>query len=224
MRVAPNPALGLRAVRFCLAEPWLFLTQLRAILRASHYGNVKILIPMLSSAAEIDQTLTLLAQAKEHLREQNVPFDPDIEVGGMLEIPAAVLAISTFTRRLDFLSIGTNDLTQYTLAVDRADDAVSHLYDPLHPAVLKLVALAITAANRAKVPVAVCGEMAGEARLTRLLLGMGLRNFSMHPAHVPSVKQKVLTTDVARIRPQIQRICRCDDPERLAELLDKLNA
>ena len=224
LRVAPNPALGLRAVRFCLAEPWLFLTQLRAILRASHYGNVKILIPMLSSASEIDQTLALLVQAKEHLHEQNLPFDPDIEVGGMLEIPAAVLAISTFTRRLDFLSIGTNDLTQYTLAVDRADDAVSHLYDPLHPAVLKLVALAITAANRAKVPVAVCGEMAGEARLTRLLLGMGLRNFSMHPAHVPSVKQKVLTTDVARIRPQIQRICRCDDPERLAELLDKLNA
>src|SRR5881409_872216 len=213
-RVAPNPALGLRAVRFCLAEPRLFVTQLRAILRASHFGNVKILIPMLSSASEIDQTLVLLAQAKESLREQNVPFDPDIEVGGMLEIPAAVLAISTFTRRLDFLSIGTNDLTQYTLAVDRADDTVSHLYDPLHPAVLKLVALAITAANRAKVPVAVCGEMAGEARLTRLLLGMGLRNFSMHPAHVPSVKQKVLTTDIARIRPQIQRICRCDNPEK----------
>ena len=162
VRVAPNPALGLRAVRFCLAEPRLFLTQLRAILRASHYGNVRILMPMLASVGEIDQTLALIAQAKETLREQGVPFDSGVQVGGMIEIPAAVLAISSFLAALDFLSIGTNDLIQYTLAVDRADDAVSHLYDPLHPAVLKLLAMAIAAANRAKVPIAVCGEMAGE--------------------------------------------------------------
>ena len=174
-RVAPNPALGLRAVRFCLAEPRLFLTQLRAILRASHYGNVRILIPMLASAGEIDQALAMIAQAKESLREQGMPFDPNVPVGGMIEIPAAVLSIGAFLSRLDFLSIGTNDLIQYTLAVDRADEAVSHLYDPLHPAVLKLIGTAIQSAAKASVPIAVCGEMAGDLRLTRLLLGLGLR-------------------------------------------------
>ena len=223
-RVAPNPALGLRAVRFCLAEPRLFLTQLRAILRASHYGKVKILIPMLVSVAEIDQTLSMIAQAKETLREQGIPFDSGVPIGGMIEIPAAVLAISTFLRRLDFLSIGTNDLIQYTLAVDRADDTVSHLYDPLHPAVLKLIAMAIVAAGRANVPIAVCGEMAGEVRLTRLLLGLGLTNLSMHPAHLLSIKQRVLTTDVAQARAFVARIQRTDDPERTAKLLEKLNA
>src|SRR5450631_6866 len=222
-RVAPNPALGLRAVRFCLAEPRLFVTQLRAILRASHFGNIKILIPMLVSASEIDQTLVLIARAKESLREQGTPFDAGIEVGGMIEIPAAVLAISMFTSRLDFLSIGTNDLIQYTLAVDRSDDAVSHLYDPLHPAVIRLIAMAITTANKAGVPIAVCGEMAGDIRMTRLLLGMGLRNFSMHPAHVLAVKQRVLTSDVEKIVPLVERMRRNDDQNKLALLLDKLN-
>ncbi len=223
-RVAPNPALGLRAVRFCLAEPRLFLTQLRAILRASHYGHVKILVPMLVSVGEIDQTLAMIAQAKETLREQGVPFDSGVAVGGMIEIPAAVLAISAFLARLDFLSIGTNDLIQYTLAVDRADDTVSHLYDSMHPAVLKLIAMAIIAANKADVPIAVCGEMAGEARLTRLLLGLGLRNLSMHPAHLLTIKQRVLTSEVAQATPIVARMRRTDDPARLAMLLDKLNA
>ena len=222
-RVAPNPALGLRAIRFCLAEPRLFVTQLRAILRASHYGNINILVPMLVSAAEIDQTLVMIARAKDSLREQGVPFDAGIKVGGMIEIPAAVLAIGTFTRRLDFLSIGTNDLIQYTLAVDRADDAVSHLYDPLHPAVLKLISMAITTANRANVPIAVCGEMAGELRLTRMLLGMGLRHFSMHPAHLLEIKRRVLSSDAAASRPLVNRMRRCDGPERVAALLDRLN-
>ena len=223
VRVAPNPALGLRAVRFCLAEPRLFLTQLRAILRASHYGNVRILLPMLASTAEIDQTLALLAQAKGSLLERGVPFNPSIEVGGMIEIPAAVLTIETFARRLDFLSIGTNDLIQYTLAVDRADEAVSHLYDPLHPAVLKLIAMAIATADKVDVPIAVCGEMAGEVRLTRLLLGMGLRNFSMHPAHLLAVKQRVLMTDVGEIRPAVRRLLRGEEPAKVAALLEKLN-
>ncbi len=223
-RVAPNPALGLRAVRFCLAEPRLFHTQLRAILRASHYGRVRILIPMLASAGEIDQTLAVIAQAKEGLREQGIPFDPNVAVGGMIEIPAAVLAIGAFLARLDFLSIGTNDLIQYTLAVDRADEAVSHLYDPLHPAVLRLIANAIASARKARVPIAVCGEMAGDVRLTRLLLGMGLTEFSMHPAHILAVKQRVLTTDVAEIRPVVDRMRRSDDPARVAVLLDRLNA
>jgi phosphotransferase system enzyme I (PtsI) len=223
VRVAPNPALGLRAVRFCLAEPRLFLTQLRAILRASHYGNIRILLPMLASIAEIDQTLVLLAQAKGTLLERGVPFNPSIEVGGMIEIPAAVLTIEPFARRLDFLSIGTNDLIQYTLAVDRADEAVSHLYDPLHPAVLKLIALAIATANKVGVPIAVCGEMAGEVRLTRLLLGMGLRNFSMHPAHLLAVKQRVLMTDVDEIRPLVRRLLRGEETVKVAALLEKLN-
>jgi phosphotransferase system enzyme I (PtsI) len=223
-RVAPNPALGLRAVRFCLAEPRLFLTQLRAILRASPYGKVKILLPMLSSVSEIDQALALIVQAKESLREQKMKFDPGVEVGGMIEIPAAVLSLSAFASRLDFLSIGTNDLIQYTLAVDRADDAVSHLYDALHPAVIKLIALAISTANKAGVPVAVCGEMAGEARFTRLLLGMGLTNFSMHPAHLLTVKQRVLTSDVGGARPFVERMRRSDEPAKLIALLGKLNA
>jgi phosphotransferase system enzyme I (PtsI) len=223
VRVAPNPALGLRAVRFCLAEPRLFLTQLRAILRASHYGNIRILLPMLASIAEIDQTLVLLAQAKGSLLERGVPFNPSIEVGGMIEIPAAVLTIEPFARRLDFLSIGTNDLIQYTLAVDRADEAVSHLYDPLHPAVLKLIAIAIATANKVEIPIAVCGEMAGEVRLTRLLLGMGLRNFSMHPAHLLAVKQRVLMTDVGEIRPLVRRLLRGEETVKVAALLEKLN-
>ena len=222
-RVAPNPALGLRAVRFCLAEPRLFHTQLRAILRASHFGNVKILIPMIVSGAEIDQTLGMIARAKESLREQGLPFDAGIEVGGMIEIPAAVLAIGMFLSRLDFLSIGTNDLIQYTLAVDRADDTVSHLYDPLHPAVVKLVAMAISTASKAGVPIAVCGEMAGEVQMTRLLLGMGLRNFSMHPAHLLTIKQRVLTTDVSKVAPLVERMRKSDDPNKLAALLAKLN-
>jgi phosphoenolpyruvate-protein phosphotransferase (PTS system enzyme I) len=223
-RVAPNPALGLRAVRFCLAEPRLFLTQLRAILRASTYGKVKILLPMLSSVGEIEQALALIAQAKESLREQNVSFDPGIEVGGMIEIPAAVLSIGAFTGRLDFLSIGTNDLIQYTLAVDRADEAVSQLYDALHPAVIWLIDHAISAANKTATPIAVCGEMAGELRFTRLLLGMGLTNFSMHPAHLLSVKQRVLTSDVNEAKAFVARMRRTDEPAKLAALLGKLNA
>ena len=222
-RVAPNPALGLRAVRFCLAEPRLFLTQLRAILRASHYGRVKILVPMLSSVGEIDQTLAMIAQAKEMLLERGVPFDPAIQVGGMIEIPAAVLAISAFLEKLDFLSIGTNDLIQYTLAVDRSDDAVAHLYDPLHPAILKLIAMAIASADKAKVPIAVCGEMAGDPGLTRLLLGLGLRNLSMHPAQLLTVKQRVLTSDVAALEPIVARMRQGVEPAKLVAQLDKLN-
>jgi phosphotransferase system enzyme I (PtsI) len=223
-RVAPNPALGLRAVRFCLAEPKLFLTQLRAILRASHYGRVRILVPMLASSSEIDQTLQMIEQAKETLREQGVPFDSGVQVGGMIEIPAAIIAMDAFLAKLDFLSIGTNDLIQYTLAVDRADEAVAHLYDPLHPAVIRLLALAIGLANKAGKPIAVCGEMAGEVALTRLLLGLGLRNFSMHPAHLLSVKQRVLTTEVAAAKNLVDRIRRADSPSKIAALVDKLNA
>jgi phosphotransferase system enzyme I (PtsI) len=211
-------------VRFCLAEPKLFLTQLRAILRASHYGNVRILLPMLASAAEIDQSLELIGRARESLREQGVPIGAAVPIGGMIEIPAAVLAMRAFLRRLDFLSIGTNDLIQYTLAVDRSDEAVSHLYDPLHPAVIKLVALAIGAANRARIPIAVCGEMAGEWQFSRLLLGIGLRDFSMHPSHLLQVKQRVLQSDVSLGAALVERIRRTDEPSKLTALIQRLNA
>ena len=221
---APNPALGLRAIRWSLSEPQMFLTQLRAILRASAFGKVKILIPMLAHAQEIDQTLDLIREAKRQLDDAGIAYDPNVQVGAMIEIPAAAIALPLFLKRLDFLSIGTNDLIQYTLAVDRADDAVAHLYDALHPAVIKLLALAISTSNKAGVPVAVCGEMAGEARFTRLLLGMGLTNFSMHPAHLLTVKQRVLTSDVGEARGFVERMRRSDEPAKLIALLGKLNA
>ena len=222
-RVAPNPALGLRAIRLCLAEPLMFHRQLRAILRASHFGKVRILIPMLSSAHEINQTLHLIDEAKLSLDEDGLAYDKKTPVGGMIEIPAAALSLSTFTRKLDFLSIGTNDLIQYTLAIDRSDDTVAHLYDPLHPAVLNLVAHIIRSANRVNVPVAVCGEMAGDVRLTRVLLGFGLRQFSMHPAHLLSVKQQVLKSDLGEVMVLTQKMLKSDDPEKLEQLLARMN-
>jgi phosphotransferase system enzyme I (PtsI) len=220
----PNPAMGLRAIRFCLSEPQMFLTQLRAILRASHHGPVRILLPMLAHAHEIEQTLTLMRQAKQQLDERGQPYDPGIQVGGMIEIPAAALALSIFMKRLDFLSIGTNDLIQYTLAIDRTDDAVAHLYDPLHPAVLTLVANTIQSATRGGVPVAVCGEMAGDPQLTRLLLGLGLRNFSMHPSQLLPIKERILRTSLGEVQTLAQRVLRTTDPTKTRDLLAKLNA
>ncbi len=221
--VMPNPAMGLRAIRYCLAEPQMFLTQLRAILRASRYGELRILLPMLVHPHEVEQALALLRQAKQQLDERGVPYAASIPVGGMIEIPAAALALPVFMRRLDFLSLGTNDLIQYTLAIDRADDAVAHLYDPLHPAVLQLVARTIQTANRGGTPVAVCGEMVGDLSLTRLLLGFGLRNFSMHPTQLLAIKERVLKTDLAQTRTLAQRVLRSDDPGRIRDLIAKLN-
>jgi phosphotransferase system enzyme I (PtsI) len=220
----PNPALGLRAIRYCLAEPQLFLAQLRAILRASTYGKIRILLPMLAHAHEIEQSLALLRQAKQQLDERRIGYDKSIEVGGMIEVPAAALALPMFMRHLDFLSLGTNDLIQYTLAIDRTDDAVAHLYDPLHPAVLHLIAHTIQTATRGDTPVAVCGEMAGEPELTRLLLGFGLRNFSMHAQQLLAIKERVLRTNLAEAQPLAQRVLRQSDPAKTRELLAKLNA
>ena len=221
---ALNPALGLRAIRYCLAEPQMFLTQLRAILRASAYGKVRILIPMLAHAFEIDQTLSMIQQAKAQLREQNVKFDEAVEVGAMIEIPAAALALPMFVKRLDFLSIGTNDLIQYTLAIDRVDYEVAHLYNPLHPAVLNLIAMTIDAGHKAGIDVAVCGEMAGDVKLTRLLLGMGLREFSMHPAQLLAVKQEILASDLTRLVPRTKRILRAMEPAAIAEAVEQLQS
>ncbi len=220
----PNPALGLRAIRFCLSEPHMFLEQLRAILRASHYGRVRILLPMVAHAHEVDQALVLIRQARQQLDALGLPYDRAVPVGGMIEIPAAALSLPMFMRRLDFLSLGTNDLIQYTLAIDRTDDAVAHLYDPLHPAVLHLVAHVIHTATRGGMPVAVCGEMAGDLLLTRLLLGFGLRNFSMHPAQLPAIKERVLGTSLADAQPLARKVLRCGDPAKTRALLAKLNA
>jgi phosphotransferase system enzyme I (PtsI) len=223
-RVTTNPALGLRAIRLCLTEPERFITQLRALLRASHHGKINILVPMLSTFAEIDQTLALIQRAKRGLDEEGVPYDRGVKVGGMIEVPAAALALGMFIRKLDFLSIGTNDLIQYTLAVDRTDDTVSHLYDPLHPAVLNLIASIIRTADRAKIPVALCGEMAGDTALTRLLLAFGLRQYSMHIAHLLDVKQVILQSSGAELKPLARKMLRATDPEKLKALLAKMNA
>lgn len=223
-RPSENPALGLRAIRLCLAEPKLFMTQLRAILRASAFGRLRILVPMLANAHEVRQTLAFVERAKAELKAQAVAFDHDVMIGGMVEVPASVLALGYFIEHLDFLSIGTNDLIQYTLAIDRTDDAVAHMYDPLHPAVLKLIAQAIRTSNKAGTPIAVCGEMAGELRVTRLLLGFGLRNFSMHPAQLLPIKQRVLTSSIADCEAAANRILRTDDPDKIAAAIARLNA
>ena len=223
-RVKPNPALGRRAIRLSLAEPRMFHTQLRAILRASKYGPIKLLIPMLAHAHEIDQTLAALEMAKSSLRGEKAVFDEEIEVGGMIEIPAAALAVGLFLRRLDFLSIGTNDLIQYTLAIDRTDEQVSNLYDPLHPAVLMLIAHTLASAEKVEIPVSVCGEMAGDPKLTRLLLGMGLRIFSMHPSQILKVKSRVLKADINELAPTVRRMLRLDEPAKLRDALERLNA
>ena len=218
-----NPALGLRSIRLSLAEPKSFQAQLRAILRVSKLGDVKILVPMLSHAQQIDQTLAAVEQAKSSLRGESIAFDENILVGGMVEVPAAALAIGPFLRRLDFLSIGTNDLIQYTLAIDRADEQVSYLYDPLHPAVLMLLSHIISSADKANIPVSMCGEMAGDPKLTRLLLGLGLRQFSMFSSQIPAFKQRVKQSDISEITPLVKRILRHDEPSKIQELIDRLN-
>jgi phosphotransferase system enzyme I (PtsI) len=221
-QTALNPALGLRAIRYCLAEPQIFLMQLRAILRASAFGPVKLLIPMLAHTFEIDQTLAMIEQAKSQLREAGKKFDPVIQVGAMIEIPAAALTLPMFVKRMDFLSIGTNDLIQYTLAIDRVDHEVAHLYNPLHPAILYLLSSVISVGEKAKVPVAVCGEMAGDAKLTRLLLGMGLRRFSMHPSQILSVKQEILNSDLSQIVPHARKVLRAVEPAAISEAMRQL--
>uniref|UniRef100_UPI0018EAAD7E phosphoenolpyruvate--protein phosphotransferase n=1 Tax=Aquitalea sp. ASV15 TaxID=2795104 RepID=UPI0018EAAD7E len=221
--VADNPALGLTGIRLCLAEPLMFRAQLRALLRASHYGKVKILFPMLNSLGELKQSIAQLDYAKQELHEEGLPFDEKVEVGAMIEIPSAALVVGSFIKHVDFLSIGTNDLIQYTLAIDRNDDSVSHLYDPVHPAVLKLILHTIRTGIKGGVPVSVCGEMAGDPRLTRLLLGMGLRRFSMHPASLLAVKRMVLNTHLDDIAPIAGRMLRSEDPDKIADLLQLLN-
>lgn len=220
---ALNPALGLTGIRLCLAEPVMFRTQMRAILRASALGPVKMMWPMIASVNEVHQCLAHLNTAKQQLQERDVDYDEEMPVGIMVEIPAAALTINTMLKQVDFISIGTNDLIQYTLAADRADESVSYLYQPQHPAVLKLLQHIFRTAARFNKPVSICGEMAGDENFTRLLLGMGLRRFSMNPNNLLAVKNRIIQSDTLVLESAAQRLLRNDDPDKARSLLKKLN-
>jgi phosphotransferase system enzyme I (PtsI) len=209
-----NPALGLRAIRWSLADPAMFRVQLRAVLRAAAHGQINVLFPMLAHASEIHQTLAQVALARAELDARPQVYGA-VRLGAMVEVPAAALMVNTFLRYFDFLSIGTNDLIQYTLAIDRTDEAVSHLYDPLHPAVLRLVTEVIAACRAQGKSVSVCGETAGDVTMTRLLLGLGLRSFSMHPAQILAVKQEVLRADTRKLASWAQQVLTAEDPSAL---------
>jgi phosphoenolpyruvate-protein phosphotransferase (PTS system enzyme I) len=218
-----NPALALRAIRLCLAEPEIFLTQVRAILRASAFGPVKLLVPLVSGPAEIIAARELIAKAMATLRAKNQTFDPRLPIGAMIEVPSAAIAIDGLLAHIDFASLGTNDLIQYTLAIDRTDSEVAHLYDPLHPAVIRLIQNTLTACRRADTPVSLCGEMAGDPRFTRILIGLGLREFSMHSAEILRVKQEVLDCDAQAMARPARRLTRLGDPAILRAAVLQFN-
>ncbi len=216
-----NPALGLRAIRLCLKEPELFRPQLRAMLRASAHSPVRILIPMLTNVQEMQQVLQMIDDLKAELDNESIEYDPDIQIGGMIEVPAAAVCADVFAKKLDFLSIGTNDLIQYTMAIDRVNDEVNYLYDPLHPAVLRLIQTTIKAGKKAKIPVAMCGEMAGEIEHTRLLLGLGLREFSVHPTSMLEIKKIINSTDIGELDNLIKRILHASSGAEIKMLLQE---
>ena len=221
--MSSNPALGLRAIRLCLKEPGLFRPQLRAILRASAHSPVRMMIPMLSTISELAQVLDLVKACRQELDNEGQPYDRAMPIGAMIEVPAAAICADIFARELDFLSIGTNDLIQYTIAIDRVDDEVNYLYDPLHPAVLRLIQVTIQAGEKMGIPVAMCGEMAGDARYTRLLLGMGLKEFSVHPNALLEVKQVINESRVADCRKFTQRVLRVIKSTARNALLEEMN-
>ncbi len=218
-----NPALGLTGIRLSLADLYLFRSQLRAILRASHYGNIQIMFPMISSSLELKQAIYQLEYVKDELIQEGINFNPDIKIGAMIEVPAAALSIKSILSLVDFVSIGTNDLIQYLLAVDRNDESVNYLYNPIHPAVLQLIHHVIRSCNRQQVPVTICGEMAADPRLTRLLLGMGLRNFSMYPSSILPIKKIILNTDINKNTTIVRKILKTESIEKVDLLLDELN-
>ena len=222
--ITTNPALGRRAIRLCLHDLSLFKPQLRAIFRASVHGKVRLMIPMISNIDELDQLFGLLDEVKQELTGQGYDFDPDVPVGGMVEVPAAAISADLFAERLDFLSIGTNDLIQYTLAIDRIDDEVNYLYDPLHPSILRLIKMTIDAGNEANIPVSMCGEMAGDAKYTRILLGMGLRDFSMDPSTLLEVKRQVRLTDTTKIKQIVGRLLKTSDQSQVQDIVREINA
>lgn len=219
--VQSNPALGLRAIRLCLKEPALFRPQLRAIFRASAHGTVRLMIPMLSSLQEMQQVLEMIKGIKAELDADNIDYDHDTPIGGMIEVPAAAICADIFARHLDFLSIGTNDLIQYTIAIDRVNDEVNYLYDPLHPAVLRLINNTLQAGKNANIPVAMCGEMAGETQFTSLLLGLGLRQFSVHPANLLELKKIITETDISKLSKLTEQALAASSGVEVASLLEK---
>lgn len=219
-----NPALGLRAIRLCLTQPAMFRTQLRAILRASAYGKIKVMFPMISTMHELVQARNIMEQCKMELEREGLEYDRHIEIGVMIEIPASAICADMFARNVDFLSIGTNDLIQYTLAIDRIDDHVNYLFDPLHPAVLKLIHITLEAGKKHNIPVSMCGEMAGDPRFTRLLLAMGLEHFSMHPKALLEVKQIINETDMTQLPENTLRIMEVSDALEADMLLEQINA
>ncbi|HUP93161.1 MAG TPA: phosphoenolpyruvate--protein phosphotransferase [Solimonas sp.] len=218
-----NPALGLRAIRLCLKEPELFRTQVRALLRASAHGQVQIMLPMISSLHEYRQALAVIDAARAELRREGKAFAEDLPIGAMIEVPAAAIAAPMLARHARFFSIGTNDLIQYTLAIDRVDDEVNYLYDPLHPAVLHLIHRTIEAGKAAGIPVAMCGEMAGDPRYTRLLLGLGLTDFSMHPANVLDIKRIVIDSDVGLLQKLASRVLQSSDAAEIRDLIAEID-
>ncbi len=222
--LAHNPAMGLRGIRLCLNDPSIIVPQLRAILRASAKAPIKIMFPMLTTVNELQQAIQLLQATKQSLLNDKIKFDEKIAVGGMIEVPAAAISANHFAKHLDFLSIGTNDLIQYTLAIDRIDDQVNYLYDPLNSAVLTLIKMVIDAGNKQKIPVTMCGEMAGNTEYTRLLLGLGLREFSMPPNSVLEIKNVLRTTNIASIRRKALSFLHFSDRNKQAEMLAKLNS
>jgi len=220
-----NPALSLRAIRLCLKQPELFRPQLRAILRASAFGPVRLMIPMLSHVRELDSVLALIEQVGRELDREGLAFDPRMPVGGMIEVPAAALSAPAFARRLDFLSIGTNDLIQYTLAIDRMDDTVSYLHDPLHPAILRLIRMTIQAGRARGIPVSMCGEMAGIPRYVPLLLGLGLREFSMQPGSLLEIKERVRGSHIPHLERATEELLAhldAQEPEQLAQAIERI--
>lgn len=219
-----NPALGLTGIRLCLAEPVMFRTQMRAIMRAAVLGPVRMMWPMISSVTEIQQCLTHLNTAKQQLNDRFQKFDEKIQVGAMIEIPSAALTVNSILKLIDFVSVGTNDLIQYTLAADRNDESVSYLYQPGHPAVLKLLLHVIRTAVRLNKPVSICGEMAGDAQYTRLLMAMGLRRFSMNANNILAVKNQIIQSDLLMLENEVQKILRNDDPDKALKLLKKFNS
>ncbi len=222
-RSCSNPALGLRAIRLCLKDHSLFKPQLRAILRASAHGPVRLMVPMLSNTQELHQVLSLINDTRNALQRESLAFSPDVKIGAMIEVPAAALSASEFASHMDFLSIGTNDLIQYTLAIDRIDDEVNYLYDPLHPAVLKLIKMTIDAGAAAGIPVSMCGEMAGDTRYTRLLLGMGLNEFSMHHTALQEVKRVINTSTITSLIPLVQELLNNTKAGRIPGRIESLN-
>ena len=219
---AANPALGLRAIRLSLHEPSLYWPQLRAIVRASAFGPVRLMIPMLSNVEEARQVVSNVRSVQQDFAAQGIAYDPEMPIGGMIEVPAAAICADSFARYLDFFSIGTNDLIQYTIAIDRVNEAVSYLYDPLNPAVLRLIAQTIDAGKAAGIAVGMCGEMAGDSRYTRLLLGLGLREFSVHPSLLLEIKHIIKNTSIDDIDRLARRTLVAQEPEALQTLLEKL--